>query len=75
LARMTVAALAMAVVLVVVQRWVFVRVEDAPRLRWLALGALVGLGLAAYALAGQLLRAFDVRTVARMARRRRIEPV
>ncbi|GAC1347633.1 MAG: murein biosynthesis integral membrane protein MurJ [Acetobacteraceae bacterium] len=71
LGRMTLAAFVMAVVLVVVQQTVFSRVEGVVGLRWAGLAALVGLGLGAYALAGQLLGAFDFRGLASMVRRRR----
>lgn len=68
LPRMAGAAFAMAVVLVVAQPWL------APMLaggwRWAALGLLVGGGLAAYALAAQLLGAFDLRQIVSAARRR-----
>ncbi len=70
LVRMALAAFAMAVVLVLVQRWVFIPVEATAGLRWAGLAALVGLGLGAYGVAGQLLGAFDVRELVRMMRRR-----
>jgi len=69
LVRMALAAFVMAVALVLVQRWVFIPLEAAAGLRWAGLAALVGLGLAAYGVAGQLLGAFDVREVARLMRR------
>ena len=71
LGRMGLAALAMAVVLVFVQRALFIPVEGAPLLRWGALATLIGLGVAAYAIAGQLVGAFNFRDLAAMARRRR----
>jgi len=57
--------------LIMMQRYVFVRVEMAAGLRWGALALLVGTGLAAYAVAGQLLGAFDVRMLLDVLRRRR----
>ena len=71
LLRMAGAALAMAAVLIVVQQYVFARVATTPGLRWAALTLLVGAGLAAYALAGQLLGAFDLRSLFAVIRRRR----
>jgi putative peptidoglycan lipid II flippase len=71
LVRMAMAALVMAVVLVFVQRYLFVRVESRPILRWAALAALIGCGLAAYTAACQLLGAFDLRELVSMIRRRR----
>ena len=71
LARMAAAALLMAVVLVLVQRFAFIRVEMKPGVRWAALAALVGSGVAAYVAAGQLLGAFDLREMLRIMRRRR----
>ncbi len=70
-ARMAGAGLVMAAVLIAVQRVVFVRLETTPGVRWVALAALVGSGLASYAAAGQLLGAFDVREMLRIMRRRR----
>ena len=71
LARMAGAALAMAGTLIAVQHWVFVRVEMTAGLRWGALGLLVGAGFAAYAVAGQILGAFDVRALFAVLQRRR----
>ena len=71
LARMAAASLAMAIALVVVERVMFVRLEMAPGLRWLALAGLVGSGLLAYAIAGQLVGAFDVRDMLAVIQRRR----
>jgi putative peptidoglycan lipid II flippase len=71
LGRMAVAAFAMAVVLVLAEQGLFIRVETRAVLRWAGLGVLVGLGLAAYAVAGQLLRAFDLRELIGIMRRRR----
>ena len=45
-------------------------VEMKPGVRWAALAALVGSGVAAYVAAGQLLGAFDLREMLRMMRRR-----
>jgi putative peptidoglycan lipid II flippase len=70
LARMAAAALLMAVVLVLVQRFAFIRVEMKPGVRWAALAALVGSGVAAYVAAGQLLGGFDLREMLRTMRRR-----
>ncbi len=67
LPRMALAAAAMAVVLVLVQG----RLSFAGPWRYAALAALVSAGLAAYAAAAQLLGAFDLREVARLARRGR----
>lgn len=71
LLRMAGASLAMAATLIMMQRYVFVRVEMAAGLRWGALALLVGTGLAAYAVAGQLLGAFDVRMLLAVIQRRR----
>ena len=71
LARMAGASLAMAATLIAAQHYVFVRVEMSAGLRWGALGLLVGSGMAAYGVAGQLLGAFDVRTLLEVMRRRR----
>ena len=71
LVRMTVAAIAMAAALIAVQQVVFVRVGMTPGLRWGALALLVGSGFAAYAVAGQLVGAFDVRAMLGVLRRRR----
>ena len=71
LGRMALAALAMAVVLVFVQGVVFVPSETRHGWRWAALAGLVGSGLAAYAIAGQLLGAFDVRDMLAVIQRRR----
>jgi putative peptidoglycan lipid II flippase len=71
LSRMALAALAMATVLVVVQRQLFVPGQTTTSLfRWVALTVLVGCGLLAYAACGQLLRAFDLRELLSIARRR-----
>ena len=68
LPRMALASLAMAVVLVLLERWL-APVFAGPW-RWAALAGLVGGGLAAYGVAAQLLGAFDVRDLTRMLRRR-----
>ena len=71
LLRMGGASLAMAVALVAVQQYAFDRVAATPGLRWAALALLVGAGGAAYALAGQLLGAFDLSSLIAVIRRRR----
>ncbi len=71
LGRMGLAALVMAVVLIVLQRELFVPTEGAAFLRWGALAAMIGLGVAAYGIAGQLVGAFNFRDLAALARRRR----
>ena len=71
LPRMVLAAFAMAIVLVLLQRTLFAAVATEPGLRWVGLGVLVGLGLATYAAASQLMGAFDARELIRMVRRRR----
>ena len=70
--RMLAASGIMAAVLWGLRDSVYAALLHGPGLRWLGLGLLVGGGLAAYALAGQVLGAFDARDIlARMARRRR----
>ena len=71
LARMAVAALAMAITLVFVQRALLAHLNLASVWRWPALAALVASGLAAYAFAGQSLGAFDARTLLTALRNRR----
>ena len=71
LLRMAGAALAMAAALVTVQHYLSIRVEMTAGLRWAALVLLVSAGLAAYAVAGQLLGAFDARLLMMAVRRRR----
>jgi putative peptidoglycan lipid II flippase len=71
LPRMLAAGLAMAAVLWTVQDTLFAAVGGMHGLRWLALAALVAAGLAAYALAGQVLGGFDLREAARLLTRRR----
>lgn len=71
LMRMAAAALAMALVLVFVERALFDRVETVGGWRWAALAGLVGSGLSAYAVAGQLAGAFDIRDLLAVLQRRR----
>jgi putative peptidoglycan lipid II flippase len=71
LVRMAVAAFAMAVALILLQRFGFVHVERLPGYRWAALAGLVGSGLATYAVAGQVVGAFDVRELLAVIQRRR----
>ncbi len=71
LPRIAAAALVMAAALLLAQDRVFVPAEDTAGLRWLALAALIGLGLAAYGAAAQVLGALDVRELVAMMRRRR----
>ena len=70
LPRMALAALAMATALWVADRTVFAELGATAGLRWLALATLVGFGLAAYAVAGQVLGAFDIRQLIGVMRRR-----
>ena len=70
LPRMALAALAMAAALWAAERTIFAELGTTAGLRWLALAALVGFGLAAYAVAGQLLGAFDARRLLGILRRR-----
>jgi putative peptidoglycan lipid II flippase len=70
LPRMALAACAMAAVLWVAQGPIFAAIDRGHGLRWAALGVLVALGLAAYAGAGQLAGAFDVREAKRLLSRR-----
>ncbi len=69
--RMALAALAMAVVLVLVERWLQFRPEMPTVRRWASLAGLIGTGMAAYAVAGQMLGAFDVRDMLAVIQRRR----
>ncbi len=71
LLRMAGAALAMAAVLIAMQHYVFMRVEAASGLRWGALAVLIGAGLGTYAMAGQVLGAFDLRALLAVVGRRR----
>ena len=68
LPRMAVASVVMAATLALVQRTVFDAAQWTPGLRWLGLGVLIGLGLTAYAVAGQAIGAFDVRPMLRRLR-------
>ena len=68
--RMALAALAMATALWAANRTVFAELGTTAGLRWLALATLVGFGLAAYAVAGQALGAFDVGRLLGILRRR-----
>ena len=70
LLRMALAALAMAGALWFARRTVFAEMGATAGLRWLALGALVGSGCAAYLVAAQLLGAFDLREFLGVMRRR-----
>ncbi len=70
LPRMALAALAMAGALWFARRTVFAEMGATAGLRWLALGALVGSGCAAYLAAAQLLGAFDLREFLGVMRRR-----
>jgi putative peptidoglycan lipid II flippase len=69
LPRMAVAALVMAAALLFAERTIFAEMGATTGLRWLALGALVGFGVAAYIVAAQLLGAFDLREFLGMMRR------
>jgi len=69
--RMLAAGLVMCAVLGAVQRTLFPAIGTAHGLRWVALALLVGSGLAAYGVAGQLLGGFDVREAVRTLRGRR----
>ena len=70
LPRMALAAAAMAVVLWLGGDTVFAAAGGVAGLRWVALGVVVGGGVAAYGVAGQLMGAFDGRELLRLARRR-----
>jgi putative peptidoglycan lipid II flippase len=73
--RMAAAAAAMAATLALLQAPLFAHAGAAPGLRWVALGVLVGGGVAAYALAGQVLGGFDLRAmIPRRAARRVVAP-
>jgi putative peptidoglycan lipid II flippase len=69
--RTLIAGLAMVAVLLTLQRAMYAPVAAMGGVRWLALGALITGGLAAYGIAGQLLGAFDLREMAGGLRRRR----
>ena len=70
LPRMALAALAMAGALLLAEQYVFGPAADTAGLRWLALGVLVGFGLAAYGVAAQALGALDARELLALMRRR-----
>jgi len=70
LPRMALASLAMATALWLAERTVFAELGATAGLRWLALAALVGFGLATYAAAGQVLGAFDAWQLLGVLRRR-----
>jgi len=67
--RMGVAAAAMAATLALLQGPLFAHADAVRGLRWAALAALVLAGLAAYAVAGQVVGAFDLRETRRMLAR------
>ena len=69
--RIVLAAAVMAAALWGAQSWLFGAVTETRGLKWIFLAALIGLGMAAYTAAGQLLGAFDLREVWRMIARRR----
>jgi len=70
--RMVAASAIMGLVLWLLEDGVYVPLAAHGGLRWLGLAVLVGGGLAAYGVAGQVLGAFDVRDIlGRLARRRR----
>jgi putative peptidoglycan lipid II flippase len=68
--RMALAGLAMVVALLVLNHAVFVPLEPSGLLRWVGLGVLVGGGMLAYGLAGQILGAFNLRELAGRRRQR-----
>ncbi|MEJ1976864.1 MAG: murein biosynthesis integral membrane protein MurJ [Acetobacteraceae bacterium] len=70
LPRVALAAAAMAGTLWLVRARVFDPAVMTHGARWVGLAALIGLGLGAYAVAGQALGAFDVREILSKARRR-----
>jgi putative peptidoglycan lipid II flippase len=69
--RMLFAAVVMAATLLVVQRALFGASEPVRGAKWVALAVLVGLGVFAYGVAGQLAGAFDLRETQRRLLRRR----
>jgi putative peptidoglycan lipid II flippase len=71
LPRIVLAAAAMAATLWLIQHRLFNPATMAHGIRWGGLAALVGSGMAAYALAGQALGAFDARDMAARFRRRK----
>jgi putative peptidoglycan lipid II flippase len=74
LPRMVLAAVAMGVALYFAAGPLFAAAEAGRGLKWLALALLVTLGFAVYAVAGQLIGAFDLRDLGRLlaGRRRRL---
>jgi len=70
LPRMALASLVMAGALLLARRTIFAEMGATTGLRWLALGLLVGFGVAAYLAAAQLLGAFDLREFLSTMRRR-----
>ncbi|MBN9561958.1 MAG: murein biosynthesis integral membrane protein MurJ [Alphaproteobacteria bacterium] len=76
LPRMVLAAVAMAAVLYFADGPLFAAAQAGRGLKWAALALLVTLGFAAYAIAGQLSGAFDVRDLGRLlpGRLRRVRP-
>ncbi|HST76484.1 MAG TPA: lipid II flippase MurJ, partial [Acetobacteraceae bacterium] len=73
LPRMMLAAVAMAAALYFADGPLFAAAEAGRGLKWVAFALLVTLGFAVYAIAGQLLGAFDLRDLWRLlARRRRV---
>ncbi len=74
LPRIGLAAAAMAVTLWLVRARLFDPATTPHGLRWAALAGLIGLGLAAYAIAGLALGAFDGREILGKLRRRRAAP-
>lgn len=71
LPRMLLASAAMAITLYFAAPPLFQAAEPTRGLRWVALALLVTIGLAAYAIAGQAMGAFDMREARRMMLRRR----
>ena len=74
LPRMGLAACAMAATLALAQGPLFAAAAGRPGLKYVALAALVGLGLAAYVATGQIAGAFDLREIRTLFRRRRSKP-
>jgi len=70
LPRMALASLVMAGALLLAKRTIFAEMGSTTGLRWLALGLLVGFGVAAYLAAAQILGAFDLREFLSTMRRR-----
>ena len=71
LPRMAAAALAMAATLWAAKMTLFAALDAPHGWRFVGLGLLIGLGIGAYAIAGQALGAFDLREAARLLRQRR----